>query len=54
MYLVRWLFARLGVLLSVIFGGLLLRERPLRPRLRAAYLMVTAVALRVCQGPWPS
>jgi len=36
---------RLSILFSVIFGGLLLQERPLLPRLVAAVLMVTGVAL---------
>ncbi len=36
---------RLSIFFSVILGGLLLRERPLLPRLLAAALMVMGVAL---------
>ncbi len=41
---------RLNILFSVILGGLLLRERPLLPRLWAAVLMVTGVALIALRG----
>jgi len=41
---------RLSILFSVLLGGLLLRERPIIPRLVAAALMVTGVILIVWQG----
>jgi len=41
---------RLNILFSVILGGLLLQERPLLPRLVAAALMVTGVALIAFRG----
>jgi drug/metabolite transporter (DMT)-like permease len=41
---------RLSILFSVILGGLLLKERPLLPRLMAAVLMVTGVALLAFLG----
>jgi drug/metabolite transporter (DMT)-like permease len=41
---------RLSILFSVILGGLLLRERPFLPRLVAAGLMVTGVALIAFRG----
>jgi drug/metabolite transporter (DMT)-like permease len=41
---------RLSILFSVILGGLLLQERPFRPRLVAAVLMVTGVALIAFRG----
>ena len=41
---------RLSILFSVILGGLLLQERPLLPRLLAAVLMVTGVALMAFWG----
>jgi drug/metabolite transporter (DMT)-like permease len=41
---------RLSILFSVILGGLLLQERPLLPRLVAAALMVTGVALIAFRG----
>lgn len=41
---------RLSILFSVILGGLVLRERPLVPRLMAAVLMVTGVALIAWRG----
>jgi len=41
---------RLSILFSVILGGLLLRERPLLPRLAAAALMVAGVALLAFRG----
>lgn len=41
---------RLSILFSVILGGLLLQERPFLPRLVAAALMVTGVALIAFRG----
>lgn len=41
---------RLSILFSVLLGGLLLRERPLLPRLLAAVFMVAGVALIAWQG----
>ncbi len=41
---------RMSILFSVILGGLLLRERPFLPRLVAAVLMVTGVALIAFRG----
>jgi len=41
---------RLNILFSVILGGVILRERPLLPRLAAALLMVTGVALIALGG----
>jgi drug/metabolite transporter (DMT)-like permease len=41
---------RLNILFSVILGGLILRERPFFPRLWAAVLMVTGVALIALRG----
>lgn len=41
---------RLSILCSVILGGLVLRERPIVPRLAAAVLMVTGVALIALRG----
>ncbi|MGQ9687578.1 MAG: EamA family transporter [Desulfobaccales bacterium] len=41
---------RLSILFSVIFGGVLLQERPLLPRLAAAVLMVSGVILIAWQG----
>lgn len=41
---------RLSILFSVLLGGLLLRERPMLPRLLAAILMVAGVALIAFRG----
>lgn len=41
---------RLSILISVILGGVFLQERPLLPRLLAAGLMVTGVALLAFWG----
>ncbi len=41
---------RMSILFSVILGGLVLQERPFLPRLVAAALMVTGVALITLRG----
>ena len=41
---------RLSILFSVLLGGLLLRERPILPRMLAAALMVAGVALITFRG----
>ena len=41
---------RLSILFSVILGGVFLQERPILPRLAAAALMVSGVALMAFRG----